>query len=72
MFSLVCSQEALTERIIQDVKEGLRTIDVLKRSILRIQNYLSMNTLKINVTDINARYAAYKINEYMKENDYGI
>lgn len=71
-FSLVCSQEVLTERIIQDVKEGLRTIDVLKRSILRIQNYLSMNTLKINVTDINTRYAAYKINEYMKENDYGI
>lgn len=71
-FSLVCSQEALTERITLDVKRGVRTIDVLERSIPRMQNYLSMDTLKINVTDINAKYAAYKINEYLKENDYGI
>lgn len=71
-FSLVCSREALTERITLDVKEGFRTIDVLERSIPRMQNYLSMDTLKINVTDINAKYAAYKMYEYLKENDYGI
>lgn len=71
-FSLVCSQEALIRRITQDIEVGIRTIDTLNRSISRMENYLSMDTVKINVTDINAKCVAYKINEYMEGNAYEI
>lgn len=60
-FSLVCTEEALKKRILADVKNGVRTEDVLERSIPRLPLYRSMNTVKIDVSEISARRAAEKI-----------
>lgn len=62
-FSLVCSEESLISRITKDVKLGIRTNDVINRSIPRLKNYSEMNTNKIDVSDISAKEAAEMIFE---------
>jgi len=57
-FSLVCSDQALISRISKDVKQGLRTEDVINRSIPRLKNYYEMDTEKIDVSKISAKEAA--------------
>ena len=46
--SLFASNETLTERIMKEVKAGIRTIDVLKRSIAKIPFYENINSVKID------------------------
>lgn len=36
-FSLVCSEQALISRITKDIKMGIRTEDVINRSISRLK-----------------------------------
>lgn len=60
-FSLLVSKEALTERIRQDILQEKRTQGVLERSLPRIDLYLKMDTVKIDVSEITARQAAEKI-----------
>jgi adenylate kinase family enzyme len=57
-FSLVCSQEALIFRLTKDVELGSRTNDVINRSVPRLKNYLAMDTLPIDVSEISAKEAA--------------
>ena len=57
-FSLVCSKEALRERLEKDIARGIRTEDVLLRSMPRLKNYERMDTQKIDVSGINALQAA--------------
>ncbi len=57
-FSLVCSQEALISRLTKDVELGSRTNDVINRSVPRLKNYLAMDTLPIDVSEISAKEAA--------------
>ena len=45
--SLIVSKEALAERILGDVKKGIRTPDVLDRSLARIPLYQKLNSIKI-------------------------
>ena len=55
--SLVCSPEALRERLEKDVRAGIRKQDVIDRSIERLPLYEEMKTLKIPVivsTDAHA------------------
>ena len=57
-FSLTCSEEALISRLTKDVKEGIRTQDVIERSVPRLPNYLAMDTEPIDVSEISAQEAA--------------
>lgn len=47
VISLLASKETLTERIMKDVRAGIRTIDVLERSVAKIPSYMSINSVKI-------------------------
>ena len=48
LFSLLCSPQALTERIRADVEAGRRTPDVLERSLARLPLYHTLNTVKVS------------------------
>jgi len=50
--SLVCSEQALQARLRQDVDAGIRTEDVIRRSIERIPLYEKLNTYKVDVSKI--------------------
>lgn len=56
VISLIISEKALTERIMPDVKSGIRKIDVLGRSIARIPLYQTLHSIKIQ-TDGKTVYA---------------
>lgn len=49
--SLICSEEALTQRLSLDVKNGIRNEEVIARSIERIGLYHQLDTIKIDVSD---------------------
>ncbi len=57
-FSLVSAEQALVSRITKDIKLGIRTEDVISRSIPRLKNYFQMDTKKIDVSNISAKEAA--------------
>ncbi|MHC1762598.1 MAG: AAA family ATPase [Negativicutes bacterium] len=59
--SLICSEQALAARLQYDVEAGIRNHDVIKRSIPRLALYRSMDTKKIDVSDITAAQAAIEI-----------
>lgn len=48
--SLVCSPVALTGRLTRDIQSGLRTPDVVPRSLNRLPLYDALNTIKIDTT----------------------
>ena len=56
--SLICSEHALMERLKRDVNAGLRSPDVIERSLLRIPCYQSLNTLKVDVSEMSPIEAA--------------
>ncbi len=64
-FTLTISQQALKERIMKDVENNKRTIDVLERSLTRMPLYNNMGTVKIDVSSITPRQAAEKMFEYL-------
>lgn len=59
--SIVCTEEALISRIKRDVENGIRSEDLIGRSIARLQNYSQMDTQKIDTTDISPEQAAQLI-----------
>jgi adenylate kinase family enzyme len=59
--SLICSEQSLVERLLKDVNNGIRTKDVIARSLLRLNNYTLMDTIRIDVSNINAKQAAQQI-----------
>ena len=66
-FSLVCSEQALISRITKDIEMGIRTEDVINRSISRLKNYFEMDTEKIDVSKVSAKEAAKIIFGYIKK-----
>ena len=64
-FSLVCSEQALISRLTKDIELGIRTEDVINRSISRLKNYFEMDTQKIDVSEVSAKEAAKIIFEYI-------
>ncbi|WP_027399794.1 AAA family ATPase [Anaerovorax odorimutans] len=58
LISLVCDKQALQIRLKKDVDAGIRTEDVITRSIERIPLYEKLNTYKVNVSKINIEQAA--------------
>ena len=58
IFTLMPNEKALTSRLQKDVDNGLRSEDVIKRSVVRLPLYEKMNTCKIDVSSISAKEAA--------------
>lgn len=52
IISLICSEDALVKRLQKDVRAGLRSHGIAARSIQRIPDYQSLNTLKIDVSEM--------------------
>ena len=59
--SLVCSPEALRERLEKDVRAGIRKQDVIDRSIERLPLYEEMKTVKIDTSGLTPAEAAARI-----------
>jgi len=57
-YSLVCSEEPLISRIKKDIEMGIRSEDIIKRSVARLQNYFEMDTQKIDASNISGKEAA--------------
>ncbi|HWQ51348.1 MAG TPA: AAA family ATPase [Terriglobales bacterium] len=56
--SLVCGAQALSRRLQKDVDAGLRTPDVIPRSLGRLPLYEALDTIKIDVSEISPARAA--------------
>ena len=59
--SLVADEEALIRRLKADIAAGIRTEDVISRSIERIPLYEKLSTIKIDVSQITPDQAAEAI-----------
>ena len=58
--SLAADEKTLRARLAMDVDRGIRSVDVIERSIARIPMYQALNTLKI---DTNAKTVSMIANE---------
>lgn len=56
--SLLCDEENLRERLEKDISTGIRTADVVERSLARIPLYPRLNTEKIDTNGKNAENVA--------------
>lgn len=56
--SLVCNKEALQKRLRKDIDMGIRTEDVISRSLERLQMYKQLVTVKIDVFDLSPEQVA--------------
>ena len=59
--SLVCSETALKSRLEIDVQNGVRQDDVIDRSVQRMELYNNMDTIKIDVSNIDPKQTAIEI-----------
>ena len=59
--SLIASEKTLTERIMGDVRSGIRKMDVLDRSIARIPLYQTLSSIKIETDGKNISEIAEEI-----------
>jgi len=48
--SLVCSEEALRERLLGDIRQGFREEDILERSVARLPLYAKIDSEKIDTS----------------------
>jgi len=58
--SLVANEKSLRNRLSDDIERGIRTADVIERSVARIPLYQLLNTIKI---DTNKKTVAMIVNE---------
>lgn len=56
--SLVCSEQALRDRLQKDISAGIREEEVIGRSIARLPLYSVLDTYKIDVSEISPEEAA--------------
>ena len=59
--SLLCSEQELTQRLQKDVAAGIRTPDVIERSVQRIPLYQNLDTIKVNTSGKSATEVAQEI-----------
>ena len=52
VISLICTEDALRERLQKDVDAGLRKPDVIERSLARLPMYDALNTHRIDTTNM--------------------
>lgn len=63
VFTLDCSPEALTQRLNKDIQAGVRSSDILNRTLPRLSLYKNMDTTHLDVSQISAAQAAQIIFE---------
>ena len=56
--SLICNHNELVKRLKKDIRAGIRQEDVIARSIERLPLYATLNTVKIDVSDLNVEQTA--------------
>ncbi len=61
IISLVCSPDALKDRLNKDIEGGRREKDVIARSLSRQSLYDGLDTIKIDTTDLTVEAVAEKI-----------
>ncbi|MGN1346816.1 MAG: nucleotide kinase [Eubacteriales bacterium] len=61
--SLTCREDVLCARLRSDIERGLRTPDVIPRSVARLPLYQSLDTFLFDVSDIAPEEAARQIVE---------
>ena len=59
--SLMTNEATLRNRLESDVKSGIRTEDVIERSVARILKYQSLNTIKIDTVNKTIQQVADEI-----------
>lgn len=59
--SLICSREALTERLQKDIRAGKRQEAVVARSIERLPLYDALDTVKVDVSGLSVEQTAESI-----------
>ena len=64
--SLTCKENALRERLIRDVNNGVRTPDVIARAVQRLKLYRLVESQKVDVTHITPEEAAQSILDLAK------
>ena len=63
LISLICGEQQLRKRLQKDVDARIRESDILERSIARLPLYESLDTIKIDVSNISAEQTAKIISE---------
>lgn len=63
LISLICGEQQLRKRLQKDIDARIRQRDILERSIARLPLYESLDTIKIDVSDISAEQTAKIISE---------
>ena len=61
IISLVCSQEVLRARLEKDIESGIRTPDILERSVKYMSLYNNLNTTKIDTSSLTTSEVVQKI-----------
>lgn len=64
-FSLVCSQQQLRARLQKDIDAGRRTPDVIHRSLSRLACYDSLQTLRLDVSQLTPSETCRLILSYL-------
>ena len=59
--SLICTEDILKKRIQKDIDAGLRTPDVISRSLARLPLYEALNTVKIDTSFLSIEETARTI-----------
>ena len=59
--SLIADENALCKRLAKDVESGVRTADVIERSVARIHMYRDLDTIKIDTGNKTVREIADEI-----------
>lgn len=59
--SLICDRETLKARLQKDIDSGIRTADIMDRSIERLPLYQQLNTVKIDTTSKSVDTVAKEI-----------
>ena len=61
--TLMCTKEKLIERIQKDIDNNIRKKDVIERSIQYLNNYKSMNTIHIDVSNLSVKETIEQIKQ---------
>ena len=70
VFTLTCTPQELTQRIMKDVEQGTREEQVLGKSLERLVLYEQMPTYKIDVSQISPQQSAQRILDEFKARQY--
>ena len=59
--SLICREDVLKQRLQKDIDAGIRTQDVIARSLARLPLYDALHTMKIDTSALTIQQTAQKI-----------